>query len=168
MAAYLWGHVWVSKHVKFCFHNMAVVSDLRSGTSRNPNMMVLLCHLLSLIAACQSFVFTACQTARRDNIIADSLSHFDFQCFRCLAPQAAPGATPVPSPLLAQLPWFDRKMPIYLTNGLASSTWQVYTSAHRQFLEFCNKDVSFSQSRPPLPASFNHQSIFISSSLLTH
>ena len=85
-------------------------------------MMVLLCHLLSLPAACQSFVFTACQTAGRDNIIADLLSHFDFQRFRCLVPQAAPGATPVPPSLLAQLPWFDGKMPIYLANGLASFT----------------------------------------------
>ena len=56
---------------------MAVVSVLRSGTSRDPNMMVLLCPLL-LIAACQSFVFTACQTAGRDNTTADSLSHYDF------------------------------------------------------------------------------------------
>ena len=78
VAAYLWGHVWVSKCVEFRSHNMAVVSVLRSGTSRDPNMMVLLCHLL-LIVACQSFVFTACQTAGRDNTIADSLSHFDIQ-----------------------------------------------------------------------------------------
>ena len=56
---------------------MAVVSVLRSGTSRDPNKMVLLCPLF-LIAACQSFVFTACQTAGRDNTIADSLSHYDF------------------------------------------------------------------------------------------
>lgn len=121
VAAYLWGHVWVSKRVEFRSHNMALVSVLCSGTSRDPNMMVLLCHL-SLIAACQSFVFTTCQTAGRDNIIADLLSHFDFQRFHCLAPQAAPGATPVPPSLLAQLPWCDGKIPIYLANGLALST----------------------------------------------
>ena len=158
VVAYLWGHVWVSERVEFRSHNMALVSVLCSGTSRDPNIMVLLCHL-SLIAACQSFVFTTCQTAGRDNIIADLLSHFDFQRFRCLAPQAAPGATPVPPSLLAQLRWFDGKMPIYLANGLALSTWQVYASAQRQFLEFCNEDASFSQSQPPLPASCIHQGI---------
>ena len=59
MAAYLWGHVWVSKRVEFRCHNMALVSVLCLGTSRDPNIMLLLCHLL-IIAACQSFVFTAC------------------------------------------------------------------------------------------------------------
>ena len=82
---------------------MAVVSVLRSGTSRDHNMMVLLGHL-SLIAACQSFVFTACHTAGTDNSIAALLSRFDFQRFRHLAPQAVPGATPVPPSLLNQLP----------------------------------------------------------------
>ena len=98
VAAHLWGHLWVSKRVEFRLDNMAVVSVLRSGTSRDPNMMVLLRHL-SLIAPRQSFVFTACHTA-----IADSLSRFDFQRFRHLAPHAAPGATPVPPSLLKQLP----------------------------------------------------------------
>ena len=45
------------------------------------------------------------------------------------------------------------KCRFYLANGLASSTRQVYASAQRQFFEFCNQDVSFSQSWPPLPAS---------------
>ena len=143
VAAHLWGHLWVSKRVEFCSDNMAVVSGLRSGTSRDPNM-VLLCHL-SLIAARQSFVFTACHTAGRDNSIADSLSRFDFQCFRHLAPHAAPGATPTPAS-----GGLTGKCRFYLANGLASSTRQVYASAQRQF---CNPDVSFSQSQPPLPAS---------------
>ena len=81
---------------------MAVVSVLRSGTSKDPNMMVLLCSL-SLSAAHHSFAFTALHRAGRDNCIADALSHFDFQCFHHLAPHAAPVATPIPPSLLAQL-----------------------------------------------------------------
>ena len=82
---------------------MAVVSVLRSGTSKDPNMMVLLCSL-SLSAAHHSFAFTASHRAGRDNCIADALSRFDFQCFHHLASHATLAATPIPLSLLAQLP----------------------------------------------------------------
>lgn len=103
IAASLWGHRWASKRVEFCSDNMAVVNVLRSGTTKDPNMMVLLRHL-SLVAARHSFAFTASHTPGKDNSIADALSRFDFQRFHHLAPHAAPGATPIPSTLLAQLP----------------------------------------------------------------
>ena len=103
VAAQLWGHRWATKRVEFCSDNMAVVSVLRSGTSRDPNMMVLLRHL-SLIAARQSFAFTASHRAGRDNSIADALSRFDFQRFHHLAPHAALAATPITPSLLVQLP----------------------------------------------------------------
>ena len=102
VASHLWGHCWAAKRVEFCSDNMAVVSVLRSGTSKDPNMMVL-CYL-SLSAARHSFAFTASHRAGRDNCIADTLSRFDFQRFRHLAPHAAPVATPIPPSLLAQLP----------------------------------------------------------------
>ena len=38
---------------------MAVVSVLHSGTSKDPNMMVLLCHL-SLVAACHAVLCIYC------------------------------------------------------------------------------------------------------------
>ena len=102
VAASLWGHRWATKRVEFCSDNMAVVSVLSSGTSKDPNMMVLL-RYLSLVAACNSFAFTASYTPGRDNSIDDASSRFDFQCFHHLAPHAAPMATPIPPPLLAQL-----------------------------------------------------------------
>ena len=92
-----------TQRVEFHSDNIAVVSVLRSGTSRDPNMMVLLRHL-SLMAARHSFAFTASHRAGRDNSIADALSRFDFQRFLHLAPHVAPGATPIPPSLLAQLP----------------------------------------------------------------
>ena len=103
ISAALWGHQWVTKRVQFCSDNMAVVCVLRSGTLKDPNMMVLLRHL-SIVAARHSFTFTASHTAGRDNSIADALSHFDFQHFHHLAPHAATVATPIPAPLLDQLP----------------------------------------------------------------
>ena len=102
VAASLWGHRWATKRVEFCSDNMAVVSVLSSGTSKDPNMMVLL-RYLSLVAARNSFAFTASYTPGRDNSINDASSRFDFQCFHHLAPHAAPMATPIPPPLLAQL-----------------------------------------------------------------
>ena len=81
----------------FCSDNVAVVSVLRSGTSTDPNMMVLL-RYLSLCAARHSFAFTASHMHMdsRDNCIADALSRFDFQRFHHLAPHAAPAVTPIP------------------------------------------------------------------------
>ena len=89
--------------MEFCSDNMAVVSVLCSGTSKDPNMMVLL-RSLSLSAACYSFAFTASHRAGRDNCTAGALSPFDFQRFCHLAPHAAPAATPISPSLLAQLP----------------------------------------------------------------
>lgn len=103
VAAHLWGHRWATKCVELCSDSMAVVSVFCSGTLRDPNKMVLL-HHLSLIAACQSFAFTASHRAGRDNSTAGALSRFDFQHFNQLATHAEPGATPIPPLLLAQLP----------------------------------------------------------------
>ena len=100
VASHLWGCRWTRKRVEFRPDKMAVVNALRSGTSKDPNMMVLL-RSLSLSAACRSL--TASHRAGRDNCIADALSRFDFQRFHHLAPHAAPAATPIPPSLLAQL-----------------------------------------------------------------
>ena len=98
----LWGHRWATKWMEFCSDSMAVVSGLHSGTSKDPNMMVLLCY--SLVAARNSFALTASYIPWRDNTIADTLSRFDFQCFHHLAPHAAHMTTPILLSLLAQLP----------------------------------------------------------------
>jgi len=102
VAATLWGHRWATKWVVFCSDNMAVVSVLHSGTSKGPNMMVLLCYL-SLTAARNTFTCTTPYTPGQDNSIADALSRFDFQRFHHLTPHAAHMATPIPPSLLAQL-----------------------------------------------------------------
>ena len=45
------------------------------------------------------------------------------------------------------------KCQFYLTNGLASSTRQVYASAQCHFLKFCSQDTPIKPSQPLLPAS---------------
>ena len=63
VTALLLGHRWTTTWVEFRLDNMVVVSLLRSGTSKDPNMMVLL-RYLSPIAACNSFAFPASYTPR--------------------------------------------------------------------------------------------------------
>ena len=98
-----WGHQWSAKRVAFCSDNTAVVEVLRSGTSRDSNLMVLLRHL-SLLAARHSFVFTARHVPGKSNAIADAISRFESQRFHQLAPYASPTASPITPLVLAQLP----------------------------------------------------------------
>lgn len=102
LAAALWGPRWSSRRVEFCSDNMAVVEVLRSGTSRDPNLMALL-RRLSLLAAQHCFSFTATHIAGKLNPVADALSRFNFQEFHLLAPHAASAATPIPADLLEEL-----------------------------------------------------------------
>lgn len=103
LAASVWGHQWSAKQVEFCSDNTAVVEVLRSHTSRDSNVIVLLRHL-SMLAAQHSFAFTARHVTGSSNVVADALSQFDFQRFRQLVPQASPTPIPVPPSPLAQLP----------------------------------------------------------------
>ena len=103
LAASLWDRQWSAKRVEFSSDNTAVVKVLRSGRSRDSNLMVLLCHLY-LLAARYSFAFTACHIPGKSNAIADAISRFQFQHFHDLSPYASPVATPVPPLVLAQLP----------------------------------------------------------------
>ena len=103
VAASLWGHQWSAKQVEFRSDNTAVVEVLRSDTSHNSNLMVLLRHL-SLLAARHSFAFTARHVPGKSNAIDDAISRFEFQQFRLLAPYASPTATLVPPWVLDQLP----------------------------------------------------------------
>ena len=102
VAAYVWGPLWTSKRVNFLSDNSSVVEILRSGTSRAPDIMVLV-RYLCLLAARHSFSFTAASVRGKCNPIADALSRFQFQRFRQLAPHAAPHQTRIPRQLLMDL-----------------------------------------------------------------
>ena len=104
LAASLWGHHCSAKRVEFRSDNTAVVEVLRSGTSRNSNLMMLLRHLF-LLAAQHSFAFTARYVPGKSNAIADAISRFVFQRFCQLTPYASPTATLV-------LPWVLDQLPV--------------------------------------------------------
>ena len=78
--------------------NRSAVDILRSGTSRAPTIMSLV-RYLSLLAARHSFSFTASPVRGKSNPIADSLSRFQFQRFRRLAPHADSIPTQIPQQL---------------------------------------------------------------------
>ena len=102
VAAYLWGSQWSSRRVEFLCDNESVVAVLSSGTSRDADLMVLL-RYLALLAVRHSFSFTASSVRGKANPVADSLSRFQLQRFRHLAPQAAEAPTQIPPALLTAL-----------------------------------------------------------------
>ena len=102
VAAYLWGPGWASRRVEFLCDNESVVAVLSSGTSRDPDLMVLLLYL-ALLAVRHSFSFTASSVRGKSNPVADALSRFQFQRFRHLAPQAEQSPMAVPPALLMAL-----------------------------------------------------------------
>ena len=99
--AALWGPQWVSRRVLFRSDNQAVVDVLRTGTSKDRNMMVLL-RFLSLLAHVTLSV-TSAHVEDRSNSIADALFRFQFQKSRQLVPQADQEATEIPMLLLNKL-----------------------------------------------------------------
>ena len=102
LAAHVWGHLWVKKHILFRSDNDAVVHILNTRTSRVPCLMRLLRSLL-FSAARHSFSFSSQHVPGVSNQLADALSRFNWQEFRRLAPDAQPLPTLVPPELLAHL-----------------------------------------------------------------
>ena len=86
----------MSRRVEFPCDNESLVAVLRSGTSRDQQLMVLVRHL-SLLAICHS----SSSVRGKANPVADALSRFQFQRFRCLAPHADPAPCQIPASLLA-------------------------------------------------------------------
>ena len=102
LAAHVWEHSWVRKHVLFRSDNDAVVHILNTRTSRVPCLMRLLRSLL-FSAARHNFSFSSQHVSGVSNQLADALSRFNWQEFRRLAPEAQPLPTVVPPALLAEL-----------------------------------------------------------------
>ena len=74
---------------------------LKSGTSQDKSLMVLLRYLTMLaIRHSFSFSFTASSVPGRDNPVADALSRFQFQRFRRLVPHADATPSPIPASIL--------------------------------------------------------------------
>ena len=97
-----------------------------------------------------NFTFTATHIPGLDNSIADSLSRFQMDRFRSLAPSASPTASAIP-------PIGDEHLrgPVqrYLHASLAPSTRRTYQAGVKHFLTFTLMHGLIGPSNPLLPAS---------------
>ena len=73
LAAYRWASSWTNHHVIVYTDNMATVSIINKGTTKNPVVMVFL-RLLFWLSATYNFRITARYIRGCDNVIADSIS----------------------------------------------------------------------------------------------
>ena len=102
IAAHLWGPQWARRHILFRSDNEAVVYILNSRTSKIPELMRLLRHLLAS-AARFNFFFSSQHVPGIHNSVADALSRFHWQEFRRLAPEAHSLPVFIPLQLLEDL-----------------------------------------------------------------
>ena len=95
MSLFLWGNHFENSKVLFHCDNMAVVSIVNKQSTRDRASMHLV-RLLVEVCLCHNIVFKAQHIPGLNNEIADSLSRFQFDRFRKLAPHADKEGTPVP------------------------------------------------------------------------
>ncbi|XP_033467933.2 uncharacterized protein LOC117247462 [Epinephelus lanceolatus] len=95
IATLIWGHEWSKKCPTIHSDNTAVVDIISKGRSRSPAIMPFT-RRLTLISAQHQFILRASHIPGHHNAIADSLSCFSFQKFRCLAPDSDVHPTPIP------------------------------------------------------------------------
>ena len=95
LACALWGSLWCNKHVRFSCDNLTVVSILNTKSSKTPRIMDLLRPII-LLSLQHNFTLTAVHVAGLQNGTADSLSRFQMERFRELAPGASPTCYPIP------------------------------------------------------------------------
>lgn len=87
VAAVLWSREWCSKKIMFYCDNEATVHILQKGRSKCPAIMKLM-RRLTYTAMTYNFVVLAKHLPGATNCIADSLSRFQMDRFRKLAPRA--------------------------------------------------------------------------------
>ena len=87
IACYLWGPSWSEKHM-LC-DNLPVVSIMNSKCSKSPWIMDLV-RAFTILTLEHNSSFTVRHIPGLDNSVADSLSRFQIDHFRHLAPYALP------------------------------------------------------------------------------
>lgn len=87
MAAVLWGSQWATHRIKFHCDNQATVAIINKGRSQSIAIMPLM-RRLTLCAMENCFTLSADYLPGAQNSIADSLSRFQWDRFRQLAPHA--------------------------------------------------------------------------------
>ena len=156
LAVAMWGHQWQGKVVRRLCDNAAVVAVIRSGTSKDTNVMHLI-RSLFFFAAKYNLILLPVHLPGLDNSAADALSRNDLSLLslsgsisttptRPNSVRVAPstGATS-PGLDIASLGELVHK---FFSKGLAQSTLRSYNSGQIWYLSFCDGcNVS------PLPAS---------------
>ena len=102
LSLFLWGKEFANCKVLFHCDNQAVVTIVNKQSTRDKASMHLV-RLLVEICLCHNIIFKAQHIPGLNNEIADSLSRFQFNRFRKLAPQADKEGTPVPEDLWKKL-----------------------------------------------------------------
>lgn len=92
MAAVLWGHQWSKKRILVNCDNAATVEIINKGRSKVPFIMRFVRKLVWHEAEC-NFILRAKHLPSVSNTLADSLSRFQLEKFRQLAPLAQPRPT---------------------------------------------------------------------------
>lgn len=95
---HIWGEDLRNKKIVFRCDNLASVHIVNSMTSKNERVMIIL-RALTLLCLKLNIAFKAQHVSGCVNLLADSLSRFNFQKFHDLAPAADLVPTPVPSHL---------------------------------------------------------------------
>lgn len=87
VALFIWGERFRDKRVKFHCDNMGVVMAINQQTANSPPVVALLRHLV-LRCLVLNVHFSAVHVPGKLNVIADSLSRFQWDRFRAVAPEA--------------------------------------------------------------------------------
>lgn len=98
IAASIWGCCWSHKRLVVYSDNMAVVTTIMAGTSRDP-ALAHLCRCLFFISAKWSFEVTASHVAGKTNVAADALSRDDLPRFFAATPRAVREPSIIPRSL---------------------------------------------------------------------
>ncbi len=94
VACYIWGAQWKNKRVLFYCDNAAVVAIVNTKKSKGEQIMKLVRSIKALTLK-YNFYFKAKHVAGARNEIADSLSRFQVERFRQLAPWADRDPQPI-------------------------------------------------------------------------
>ena len=128
VALHLWGSYLRNKKILLHTDNMAVVQAINSMTSKSDNMMVLLRHFTLKCLEFNVLVKTE-HIPGYKNSIADSLSRFQFQRFRELAPQAEKSPDQMPQ-------HFQLTAKKLVNASLSCNTKIAYNTAIKTFEKF--------------------------------
>ena len=91
-----WGHLWTKQKNLFHCDNTAVVEFWRNGSTRDPETMMLV-RMLYLRAANHHINVVVTHIIGINNSIADSLSRFQMEQFRSLAPTSQQNPDNIPA-----------------------------------------------------------------------